>query len=175
MVLSPGTTLYRPSPSALVVAESERACWRLESESNRRSRSCSPLHDHSAIQPDEVAFEKDVFLLTKAAARAQNAEPEIELEPPPAPAPVQPTPAPTPPEAPQSGQTTLRLSGTIPSEVWNLIGHKVLPKLRQGEALTIGIDFSVQVNAALAESTAADLEQALGDLGIRDAVRIERC
>ena len=25
--------------------------WRLESESNRRTRSCSPLHDHSAIQP----------------------------------------------------------------------------------------------------------------------------
>lgn len=130
----------------------------------------------TSIQPDEVAFEKDVFLLTKAAAVAQNATPEIELEPPPAPAPVErtPTPAPTP-EAPQSGQTTLRLSGTIPSEVWNLIGHKVLPKLRQGEALTIGIDFSVQVHAAMAKSTVADLEQALGDLGIRDAVRIERC
>ncbi len=25
--------------------------WRPESESNRRSRSCSPLHDHSAIRP----------------------------------------------------------------------------------------------------------------------------
>ena len=27
--------------------------WRLESESNRRTRSCSPLHNHSAIQPKE--------------------------------------------------------------------------------------------------------------------------
>ena len=25
--------------------------WRLRSESNRRTRSCSPLHDHSATQP----------------------------------------------------------------------------------------------------------------------------
>ena len=25
--------------------------WRLESESNRRTRSCSPLHNHSATQP----------------------------------------------------------------------------------------------------------------------------
>jgi len=25
--------------------------WRLGSESNRRTRSCSPLHDHSATQP----------------------------------------------------------------------------------------------------------------------------
>ena len=134
------------------------------------------LWHETSIQPDEVAFEKDVFLLTKAAANAQNAAPEIELEPTPAPVPVERAPTPTlAPEAQQSGQTTLRLSGTIPSEVWNLIGHKVLPKLRQGEALTIGIDFSVQVHAALAETTVADLEQALGDLGIRDAVRIERC
>ena len=29
--------------------------WRLESESNRRTRSCSPLHNHSAIQPTEPA------------------------------------------------------------------------------------------------------------------------
>ena len=27
--------------------------WRLVSESNRRKRSCSPLHDHSANQPCE--------------------------------------------------------------------------------------------------------------------------
>ena len=28
-----------------------RLDWRLGSESNRRTRSCSPLHNHSAIQP----------------------------------------------------------------------------------------------------------------------------
>ena len=32
--------------------------WRLRSESNRRRRICSPLHDHSATQPKDeiVAF-----------------------------------------------------------------------------------------------------------------------
>ena len=34
------------SPSGLI-----KICWRLGSESNRRTRSCSPLHDHSATQP----------------------------------------------------------------------------------------------------------------------------
>ena len=42
--------LRRSLASVRVKARSGR-CWRLESESNRRTRSCSPLHDHSAIQP----------------------------------------------------------------------------------------------------------------------------
>jgi hypothetical protein len=35
----------------LPISPSGQRKWRLESESNRRTRSCSPLHDHSAIQP----------------------------------------------------------------------------------------------------------------------------
>lgn len=98
----------------------------------------------------------------------------MELEPPLAPEPGPPTPTP-PPETPESGQATLRLSGAVPPEVWNVIGHKVLPRLRQGTALTIGINLSVQVDSASAEGMVADLEQALEDLGIGAAVRIERC
>ena len=106
------------------------------------------LWHETSIQPDEVAFEKDVFLLTKAAAEALEAPPEIVPAQLPAPEPVAPppTPQPVPPEA---GHATLRLTGAIPPEVWNRLGTKVLPKLRLGDALTIGIDFSVQVDAGL--------------------------
>ena len=38
--------LYRDRPSS-----PPTVTWRLEPESNRRTRICSPLHDHSAIQP----------------------------------------------------------------------------------------------------------------------------
>ena len=32
--------------------------WRLESESNRRTRSCSPLHNHSATAPEKLKEQK---------------------------------------------------------------------------------------------------------------------
>ena len=46
------------SPFGLQIYETKMMLvevWRLESESNRRTRSCSPLHDHSAIQPYQNA------------------------------------------------------------------------------------------------------------------------
>ena len=49
----------RPSNVAGSQAEGR---WRLESESNRRTRSCSPLHNHSAIQPQN-GTENEMALL----------------------------------------------------------------------------------------------------------------
>ena len=50
----------------------------------------------------------------------------------------------------------------------------MLPKLRQGEGLQIGFDFSVRVDAGLAPNLAAELEQALADLDIGRTVQIEQ-
>jgi hypothetical protein len=121
---------------------------------------------------EEVAFEADVFLLRKNVAQALRAG-------------GPPEPLPTPPPAPEPGRApgaipltdvatkTLRLVGTVPPEVWNRLGTKILAKLRSGSDLKVGVDFSVTVGAAAADDFAAELRQALKELGLDDAVRVE--
>lgn len=58
-------------------------------------------------------------------------------------------------------------------EVWNRIGIKLLPKLRSGSDLKIGVDFSVTIDAAVARSMEAELRQALADLGLTDRLHLE--
>jgi Protein of unknown function (DUF499) len=133
------------------------------------------------IGAEEVAFESSVFLLTKAKAQELKApetghpQPEPSLAPSPIPGP-EPEPEPEPPTGPASGdqRTTLRLVGTVPPEVWNRLGTKVIPKLSSGDGLTVGIDLSVKVAAPFARNMEADLHQILEDLGLGSRVRVER-
>ena len=64
-------------------------------------------------------------------------------------------------------------SGHVPPEIWNRLGTKVLPKLRSGSELKIGIDFSVTVDGQLAFSFESDIQQILEDLGLTGRVKIE--
>ena len=150
------------------------------------------------VPADEVAFESEVFLLTKAKAQALKAsilEPASAPEPQPSPAvlgagpgPLSAEPSTTPagePEpqpAPTPGiQTkTIRLVGAVPPELWNRLGTKLLPKLRsamlaggQGADLTVSVDLSVTVNSDVAGSLTSDLHQILEDLGLADNVRLD--
>jgi hypothetical protein len=59
---------------------------------------------------------------------------------------------------------TLHLSGNVPPEVWNRLGTKILPKLRSGSELKIGLEFSVTVSADTANGLAAELRQILQEL-----------
>jgi hypothetical protein len=133
-----------------------------------------------SVTPEEVAFEPGVFLLTKSKAKVLKTTPVPEKEPE-VPPEVGPQP---PPEAEavreeEEGPTaqvetkTLRVVGTVPPEVWNRLGTKVLPKLRSGADLKVGVDFSVTFSMDLARSIEADLHQILDDLGLADNVRIE--
>ena len=74
---------------------------------------------------------------------------------------------------PQGKAATLRLEGNVPPEVWNRLGTKILPKLQSGDALSVGVVFSVSVDAALAKNLETDLRQALADLELGDQVRVE--
>jgi hypothetical protein len=132
------------------------------------------------VAPDEVAFESGVFLLRKVVAEALKAgappEPAPEQGPEPGPGPVpSPEPGPVPEPEPELGvQTkTIRLVGTVPPEVWNRLGTKILPKLRSASDLRVGVDFSVTVDVGAAGSLTSDLRQILDDLGLRETVRIE--
>ena len=68
----------------------------------------------------------------------------------------------------------IRLSGTIPPEIWNRFGTKVLSKLRSGENLSVGLDLSVSIEFELVKNMETDLQQILGDLELGDQVRIEK-
>ena len=61
----------------------------------------------------------------------------------------------------------------MPPEVWNLLGIKILPKLKSGQDLRVGVEFSVSVDAAQANNLVTELRQALTDLGLGEQVRVE--
>jgi hypothetical protein len=61
----------------------------------------------------------------------------------------------------------------VPPEVWNRFGTKILPKLRAASELRIGLEFSATLKADSAGSLAAELKQALQELGLADSVRVE--
>ena len=127
----------------------------------------------------QVSFDADVFLLTKARAEALKERPPDPIPPRPGtspgtgPAPEpDPKPGPRPRPTPDSSDTVLQLAGSVPPEVWNRIG-KLLPKLRSGKDLSLGIDLSVTVGTPLAPDLEDDLRQTLADLGLSDRVRIQ--
>ena len=68
---------------------------------------------------------------------------------------------------------TLRLVGTVPPEIWNRLGTKIIPKLKAGSDLKIGVDFSVTLSADAIRNMESDLRQILEDLGLREKIRIE--
>ena len=137
-----------------------------------------------APRAEEVAFESGVFLLTKAKAEElraatvapQGPQPGLPLGQSTIPGPQPNLGAADPIIGPrvQAGQrTTLRIKGTVPSEAWNRLGTKILPKLRSGDDLSVGVEFSVSVDVAVAQSLQAELRQALAELGLGDQVQVE--
>lgn len=143
---------------------------------------------HEPLSPDEVSFESGLYLLKKSKAEELRRQPD---SPQPAggttPGPdSQPTVEPEPPTGGETSATstpaptpavqtkTLRLIGNIPPETWNRLGTKIIPKLRSGTDLRLGVEFCVTVTAEQASALEADLRQILGDLDLREKVRIER-
>ncbi len=136
------------------------------------------------VGAEEAAFEADVFLLTKAKAERLRAPPPAETPRTPEPGPEpgrsetgpgpQPGPGPAPGAGPAEGTTTLRLTGDVPPETWNRLGTKVLPRLRSGAGLRVGIELSVDVAAPAAGTMEAELERILDDLGLSGRVRVRR-
>jgi hypothetical protein len=53
------------------------------------------------------------------------------------------------------------------------LGTRILPKLRSGSDLKIGLEFSATVSADSANGLATELRQILQELGLADAVKVE--
>jgi hypothetical protein len=60
-----------------------------------------------------------------------------------------------------------------PPEVWNRLGTRILPKLRSGSDVRIGLEFTVTIKVEAAGSLVAERRHILQELGVGDAVRIE--
>jgi hypothetical protein len=130
--------------------------------------------------PAHVTFESGVFLLLKAKAIGFKAPPEPippgSAEPVSTPEPVsppEPGPGSVPESAPDLGTKAFRIHGDAPPEIWNRLGTKILPKLRIGTDLKIGIDFSVTIDRQLEKTFEADLKQILEDLGLTGRIQFE--
>ena len=69
-------------------------------------------------------------------------------------------------------KVTLRLTGSIPPDMWNRVGLVLVPKMRVGD-LTLSVDLAVRVDAAAAPALESDLRRALADLGIAAGARLD--
>jgi hypothetical protein len=132
------------------------------------------------LPPDEVTFETGIVLLKKTRAEAlkkgvvpppvpktgPGPEPVLPLSP-------EPEPRPEPPPTPEPQTKTVRLVGTLPPELWNRLGTKILPKLKAGADLSVGVEFSVVVKSEAVKSLETELRQILDDLGLTGKFRIE--
>lgn len=128
------------------------------------------------LPADEVAFEADVYLVLKSKAKALKTKAPVAdlggqiatVEP----EPITPE-AETPGSTTATTKRTLRITGSIPPEVWNRLGTKLLPKLRVGADLRLGLDFTVDLDADQIGSFQTELRQVLQDLNLTQAVHIE--
>ena len=130
------------------------------------------------LATEEVTFDADVFLIRREAAETIKAGGALEPEQSPKAEPsgeAVAEPGPTSEAVPVASEQTktLRLIGTIPPELWNRLGTKILPKLRSGSELSVGVEFSVTVKGALADGMVSELRVILQELGLVETVRIE--
>jgi hypothetical protein len=151
------------------------------------------LYFDEMVPVDEVLFEPGVFLLTKAKAKAlkegkpDGAKPGTSA-PEPATGPrgatsggsaatgeVEPLPAHAGSSAESAPTTrTIEVAGTVPSELWNRLGQKLIPRLRTGKSLEIDVRFAATLPADSSQGIEADLRQILEDLGLQNQLRVER-
>ncbi len=128
--------------------------------------------------PVEIAFEGDIYLLTRAVA-AKLKSPEITPTPGPEPTPPQ---GPVPPEEPSgpvepptsNRPVLISVSGNIPPEQWNRLGTRLIPKMRAAGTLTAAIRLEAEVEPTRGAALATELQQIIDEIGLSGAVRVER-
>jgi hypothetical protein len=135
------------------------------------------------VGADEITIDADVYLLTKARAKALKKASAVVVAAgagtiSAASAPVTPPTSPPPPEAPigpgvEVGTTSLRLSGDVPFESWNRIGTRLLSKLKAAGTLSLTLDARVSLDGSQAAALRRELTAAVQELGLADRFRIE--
>jgi hypothetical protein len=141
------------------------------------------------LLPEEVAFDADVYLLIKAKAKALKMRSETDsgvIEATPSDGTEEAAPASSvtsgdlfsKPEArtiatTDSGKKTLRITGAIPPEIWNRLGTKLLPKLKAGSELRIGLDCTLDLDTDAAAVLQLELRQIFEDLNLAERLQVK--
>ncbi|MDD5092564.1 MAG: DUF499 domain-containing protein, partial [Candidatus Wallbacteria bacterium] len=131
---------------------------------------------------EEIVFEPGVYLLTKARAKALKCidkpdEPDAVLEPE-QPHPAEPTERPTAQvpvdEEPKLERREFKIHGSIPPELWNRVGTRIIPKLRTATESTTFLEFSATLEGKnQIEAFERDIKQMIEDLNLAGKLKIE--
>jgi hypothetical protein len=132
---------------------------------------------HEDIDPVEITFDADLYLLTKAvAARLKTPEvaPPSRPEPGPPESPVSPEEPSRPAESPTSNRPALiSVTGNIPAEQWNRLGTRLIPKMRAAGTLTAAIRLETEVDPARIAALLTELQQIIDEIGLSATVRVQ--
>jgi hypothetical protein len=136
------------------------------------------------VEPTEVTFDADVYLLKRAVAATLHASsaPHAESAVEPAyhaPAPIR---AETLPENPSGqaisvtvgfGPVRIMIHGDIPPEQWNRLGTRLIPRLRAAGPVTASITLCCEiVEPAATANLTLEVQRTLQDLGLADHLKI---
>lgn len=133
------------------------------------------------VLPEEIFFDSGVFLLTKQTAKnlktaqaapAGTALPTVTIVPQSESNVSDGLLITNPVIQPEPAFRKVQLTGTIPPELWNRFGTKVLPKLRAGTEIAVALDLSVTLSTEQAKTLKTELSQALDDLGLMGSLHI---
>ena len=124
-------------------------------------------------------FDSNTYLVTRQRAEQIKAPPEPEPTPSPEPD-LPPASAQEPAPDPYGGQKpllesqkeTLRLTGTVPMESWNMVGRRILTKLHGEEGLNTGVNLSVSVDTDRLKSLEEEIRLALTELKLEGQVNM---
>ena len=76
-------------------------------------------------------------------------------------------------EADSIAMAVFRIEGSLPSEAWNKLGIGLVPTLKRGKGLLIGLTIQVSTSVADREDFERELRRRLSDLGLAATWRVE--
>ncbi len=130
------------------------------------------------LPAEEITFDQGVFLVRKPRATALKVGPSA----------GSPTAGGTATPAPRDqgvthvsergesaaalSDVTLTVTGTIPSEQWNRLGTKLVPKLKGAGELRVGVELSLRTTSDVAARLEADVRQIVEELGLGGQVQV---
>jgi hypothetical protein len=126
----------------------------------------------------EIAFEADVYLLTKSLAEKLKST-EITPVPPSGPEPAPPE-KPASPETPRpdgggaGSHAIISVAGSIPPEQWNRLGTRLLPKMRAAGTVTATIRLEIKLDQTRAAALSTEISQIVEENGLSATVRVEQ-
>ena len=128
------------------------------------------------VSRDEVTFEAGLFLLTKAKAKALKAASHLDptvVNPPPVAATPPPSVIPPQPDLPSAeGPKTVRLHGSVPPELWNRLGTKIIPKVKAKGEVEIRLELIATVPAESVAALKEELHEILQELVLTEKMHV---